>query len=165
MIPPLPLSRFDTHPRLYSVPWNPRWPLATKMLKVLPKSPWWQVISMEISAPGPLGQPRRPARCSMCVNDLYRPGPLLFILYQIPFLAPRKVIRYSMDSNGPEAVQVVHTRRTPCRRGWPREFGALNSIAFENALIILKIINFSLCSPLRCKTLFKRGTWKWMPVH
>ena len=34
---------------------------------------------------------------------------------------------YSMNSNGPGLEQVVYTRPTSCRSGWPRELGALNS--------------------------------------
>ena len=37
-----------------------------------------------------------------------------------------KGIRYSMESNGTELAQIVHTNRTSCH-GWPRGFGALNS--------------------------------------
>ena len=38
----------------------------------------------------------------------------------------RKAIRYSIDSNGTELEQVVHTHRTSCRSRWPRGFGELN---------------------------------------
>ena len=37
------------------------------------------------------------------------------------------VCMYSLNSSGPGLEKVVHTRRTSCLRGWPREFGALNT--------------------------------------
>ena len=53
---PSPLSRFDPIPRLYSVPLNPRWPLATKMLEILPRSPSvWKLVLQTLSANAPAG--------------------------------------------------------------------------------------------------------------
>jgi len=40
---------------------------------------------------------------------------------------PRKASRYCMISNEPGPAQVDHTHRTPCWRGWPWGFDALNS--------------------------------------
>ena len=37
-----------------------------------------------------------------------------------------KAIRYSVNSNGTELEQVVHTHRSSCRSGWPKRFGELN---------------------------------------
>ena len=34
--------------------------------------------------------------------------------------------RYSVNSNGTELKQLVHTDRTSCRAGWPRGFGELD---------------------------------------
>ena len=50
-----------------------------------------------------------------------------FIPYRKAFRADMKNCpRYSMSSNGTELEQVVHTHRTWCRSGWPREFGELS---------------------------------------
>ena len=50
----------------------------------------------------------------------------LAYVYTIPdgFFCRRT--RYSVNSNGTELKQLVHTHRTSCRAGWPRGFGELN---------------------------------------
>ena len=43
------------------------------------------------------------------------------------FVATRKVLRYSMNSNDTELEKFVHTHQTSCRQScWPRGFGSLN---------------------------------------
>ena len=42
------------------------------------------------------------------------------------FVPTWKATRWSMNSNGTELEQVMHTNRTSCRSGWPRGFVELN---------------------------------------
>ena len=42
------------------------------------------------------------------------------------FVPKRKAMRCSINSNGTELEQVVHTHRASCRSSWPRGLGALN---------------------------------------
>ena len=43
------------------------------------------------------------------------------------FVPTRKALQYSVNSNGAELEQIVHTHRTSCHSGWPRGLGELNA--------------------------------------
>ena len=43
------------------------------------------------------------------------------------FVPTRKALQYSVNSNGAEPEQIVHTHRTSCHSGWPRGLGELNA--------------------------------------
>ena len=110
-----------------------------------------QEWGLEFSVPNPLGQPPAPARCSMCVNDLCLPGPLLFSLYRIVSTQPK----YSRTWTRREILSII--RELKQRRRWgqrERQKSSRFRLAKQQLCTCIKLFCTFLCR--HCTT----RTWK-----